>query len=197
MSDTVSTTATGDPVSLADVKEHLNVTSNDDDNLLAGYIKAATNMLEARARRCFMHQTRQLKMRTFADSRYVQGRRIYPPRSPLSSVSSITYVDTAGTTQTLSSTRYISSTGDKPGFISESYNNTWPDTRVHDNDVTVTYVTGHSSAVSSVPQHVKLALKQVVAHWYRNREAATDGTMKELPIGIDALLEQEAVEAYG
>lgn len=197
MSDVQSVAPTAKPLTIAQVKQHLNVSHNEDDELLQDYIDAATLMLEKRTNRCFVWQTRQLKMRTFADPRYVHGRRIYPPRSPLASVTSISYVASDGTTTTLQSSDYVVSASERPGRISEAYNATWPATRVVDNDVTVTYVAGHSSSSTGVPANVKLAIRQAVAHWYRNRESHVDATMSELPFGVVDLLESEAIENYG
>ena len=201
MSDYTSTAATQQPVTVDEVKAHLNITHTADDALLAQYISAATATLEARCNRCFVAQTRICKMDSFADSRYVHNRRVYPPRSPLLFAATtdveIKYVDTAGTTTTLASSDYVVSSGDRPGFIAESYNATWPSVYAQPNAVTVTYVTGHSTGSAGVPVHIKLAVQQLVAHWYRHRESHVDGTLSELPLGVTALLEAEHLETYG
>lgn len=199
MSDYTSTAATALPVTLDDVKAHMNVSHASDDGLIDSYIRAATTLLEARTNRCFVTQTRKCVMNNFDDSRYVHGRKIYLPRSPVKSVSSVTYVNSsAGTTSTLPSSDYVVSTGDKPGWIAESYNATWPSVQVQPNNVTVTYVAGHSTVTSGVPYNVKVAVQQLVAHWYRNREHINIGNItSELGWMIDSLLESEHVETYG
>lgn len=197
MSDYTSTAATALPVSLEEAKAHMNVSHASDDGLIDSYIRAATNLLEGRTNRCFVTQTRKCVLNDLTDKRYVHNNHIYPARSPLKSVTSITYVDTNGTTSTMPSTEYIVSTGDKPGYISLAYNQTWPPIRSQPNNVTVTYVAGHSTVASGVPCNVKLAVQQLVAHWYRNRESHVDMAMSELPFGIAALLETEHVETYG
>lgn len=198
MSDYTSTAATVAPVSVSDVKSHLNINIADDDSLLSGYILAATAMLEARANRCFVTQSRTLKMNGFGDNRYVHGRTIMPPRSPLKSVTSISYINSVGTSTTVASSDYVVSTGEKPGRISEAYSATWPATYGQADDVTIVYVAGHSTVASGVPANVQHAIKMVVGHWYRNREAVLVGTVStEVQMGVDALLESEAVETYG
>lgn len=196
MADYQSIAPTTTPVTLSDAKAHLNVSHNDDDTLITALINSATVTLEARCNRCFVNQTRVLTMRTFDDSRYVRNRRIYPPRSPVSSVSSITYVDSAGTTTTLPSSEYIAGTNGKPGYISEAYNETWPGTRVEDDNVTVTYVAGHSSSSTGVPANIQLAINQLVSHWYRNRENVGK-VGGDIAWTVDALLESEHIEQYG
>jgi uncharacterized phiE125 gp8 family phage protein len=198
MSDYTSTAAAFLPVSLEDVKAHLNVSHATDDALLDGYIRAATTLLEARTNRCFVAQTRKCVMNEFADKRYVHGGMIYPPRSPLKSVSSITYVNSsAGTTSTMPSSDYVVSAYDRPGRIGLAYDASWPSVRSQPNNVTVTYVAGHSTVASGVPYNVKLALQMIVAHWYRNRESHTELALTELPMGVQALLEGEHLETYG
>lgn len=197
MSDYQSVAPTMQPVTLTEAKAHLNVSHSDDDAVISDLVAAATLAVEQRTNRCFIHQTRVCKMRTFADQRYVHGRRIYLQRSPLSSVSSVQYVASSGTTTTLPTSDYIVRSEDMPGCISEAYNATWPDTRVYDDNVTITYVAGHTSSSTGVPANIKLAINQTVAHWYRNREAVAEGTMQELPFGIAMLLESEAIEHYG
>lgn len=197
MADYTSTAATIKALSVAEVKAHLNVTHTEDDSLLSDYIDAATKLLQDRCQRCFVEETRKLAMNGFADTRYVHDRVIYPPRSPVNSVSSIAYVNTAGTTTTLPSSDYIVSTHDKPCRISEAYGATWPATYGVANDVTVTYLTGSSTTTSGVPANVKQALRMLVAHWYRNRESALVGTASvEMTWALDALLESEHVEGY-
>lgn len=198
MSDILTTAPTTLALTLADAKRHLNVSTTNDDAIITSHLKAATLLLENKANRCFVTQTRTLKMDNFVDMRYVHGRRIYPMRSPLKSVSSITYLDSAGASQTLASSDYIVSTGDKPGYIAEAYNATWPATYPQKNAITVTYIAGHSTVSTGVPENCKQAVRMVTEHFYRNRGAVLTGTIsKEIEFGIDALMEQEYVEQYG
>lgn len=197
MSDYTSVAATVKPLSVAEAKRHLNVTHNEDDSLIDDYIGAATAMLEQRTNRCFVTQTRICKLSGFDDPRYVHGREIFLPRSPVASVSSVVYLNSAGTSTTMSTSDYLVHADEKPGTISEGYNATWPATYGTANDVTVTYLAGHSTASASVPANVKQAVRMLVGHWYRNREAVLTGTIsKDIEFGLEALLEGEIVEGY-
>lgn len=198
MSDYLSTAPTTTAITLQDAKSHLNVSSTADDALITSQIKAATLLLENKCSRCFVTQTRVLKADTFFDRRYAQNNRLYPVRSPLKSVTSIAYLDENGVSTTLPSSDYVVSTGDQPGFVAPSYNATWPDVYAQPNSVTITYVAGHSTVSSGVPENVKQAVRMVVGHWYRYREAVLTGTIsKEIEMGVDALLESEMRERYG
>jgi len=197
MADYQSTAPTTIPLTVAEAKAQLNVSSTADDLLISDYINAATVMLEKRCRRAFVTQTRKCLMDTFGDTRYVHDRRAYLPVSPVKSVTSITYVDTNGTTTTMPSSDYVVSAYDKPGFVAEAYDATWPVTYGTPNDVTITYVAGHSTVSTGIPKYVKQAVRMVVGHWYRNRESVLVGTIsKEIEMGVDALLEPERMEEY-
>lgn len=198
MADYLYTAASSRAVSVAEAKRHLNVSSTFDDTLIGELVDAATDLLEKRCSRAFVWQTRKCTMEGFSDSRYVHDREIFPPVSPLASVTSISYVSATGTTTTMPSTDYIASTHDRPGRISEAYDATWPATYGVANDVTLTYVAGHSSSSTGVGYSVKQAIKMLSAHWYRNRENVLVGTIsKELEWTLDSLLESELVERYG
>lgn len=198
MADYQSVAPTTLALTLAEAKAHLRVTTDSDDDLITGHIKAATRFLEMRFNNAFVSQTRVLKADDFDDRRYVRGRRIYPPIYPLRSVSSIAYLTSTGGSTTLPTSDYVVSTGDQPGYIAEAYNATWPSVYPQPNSVTVTYVCGHSTSAANVPEEIKQALRMLVAHYYRNAEAAMEGPVsKEIAYGVDALLESHMVETYG
>lgn len=204
MSDTLTTasTVTPNPIPLADAKRHLNVSTTYDDTLIGDLISAAGSYTEARCGRAWLRQLRSMKMDGFDDKRYVYSREIRPPVSPLTCVESITYVDSNGTTQTLSTTAYRVDTGTRPGRITEEYDNTWPDTYGVANDVTISYYAGFGTSSNStythVPANVRHAVRMLVGHWYRNREAILQGTIsKEIELGLGALLESEEGPTYG
>jgi uncharacterized phiE125 gp8 family phage protein len=198
MSDVQSVAPTTVALTLKEAKDHLNVSSTNDDSLIQDYVSAATQLLEKRTNRAFVHQTRVCKFQSFTDSRYVRDQDIYLKMSPLSSVTSLVYVNASGTTTTMPTSDYTVMSNSRPGRISEAYNASWPGTRGHPEDVTITYVAGHSSASTGVPQNVKHAIRMLVGHWYRNREHVLVGTISgEVAMSIDALLESEQIETYG
>ena len=195
MADYVISTSGTAIVSLVEAKRHLNLSTTDDDTWVESAIAAATRLVEERTGRTYIAQSRRLMMRTFTDSRYVHGRRIYPRRTPIvgSSGVTITYTDSAGATATLPTSDYHVSANEHPSRISEADGATWPATRNTDDDVTVNYTCG----VASVPPTVKLAVNMLVGHWYNNREATAERAAQEIAWGLDSLLGPEMVERYG
>jgi uncharacterized phiE125 gp8 family phage protein len=91
-------------------------------------------------------------------------------------------VDTDGTTQTLSTSRYQVDAKRRPGRMRPAYGYSWPATRPSTvNAVTVTFVAGYGPA-ASVPESVRQAIRLAVSTWNLNREEAT------LPAGAEQLL---------
>ena len=152
ISSIVRTVAPTDlPVSLADVKTRLKIDHNDEDPLLLAYIQAATVYAEE-------YQWSQLVTATFVERFDCFPCEIRPKRCPLVSVTSLQYVDTAGTTQTLTAnTDYTVDAYHKPGRIIPAYNTSWPSTRGYANDVILTYTAGYGEP-KDVPDEVKMAI---------------------------------------
>ncbi len=175
-----------DPVTLAEAKQHLRIetTDTDDDALVTSLVTAATNWCQSFQGRKYVAQQVIEKYDSFPGT----DGTIVLPYPPLISVTSIQYVDTAGDTQTLSSSLYTVDTTNEPGRIVPAYSEVWPTTRGHINDVTITYQAGYGSA-SSVPAPIKAAIKMMVAHLYENREQVVMGiTAMEVPMGVRELL---------
>ena len=200
MSLILVTGPTVEPVSTAEAKSHLRVDSSDDDTLIAALVTAARQHLDGRdgwLNRALVTQTWDLHLAAFPDAtRGNPAAAIRVPLPPLQSVTSISYIDAAGATQTLAGAGYtVSGVGALgPGAIEPSYGNSWPATRDVPEAVTVRFVAGYASGespedASAVPQPVKQAILLLVGHWYANREAVNVGNIvSELPMAVEALL---------
>ena len=80
-----------------------------------------------------------------------------PSLRPITSITSIAYLDTAGSSQTLSTDIYaLESAAVKP-FVRLKYGQTWPALRGDINGITVTFVAGYAS-VTAVPSELKQAV---------------------------------------
>jgi uncharacterized phiE125 gp8 family phage protein len=188
------TAATAEPVSLDDLKDHLRITGNDEDLYLSGIISAARSIVETRTRRQLFTATWLLKMDSFADCRHTDGWTIRLEKVPVASVTSIVYLDTGGTSTTLSSSLYTTDLFSEPPRITPAYSQTWPSTRNIVNAVTVQFVAG--AAAAAVPVEAKHAIKLLCGLMYENREAALDINMVKLPMALDALLSSLSWGSY-
>ena len=153
MAVTIFTEPTQEPISLAEQKLHSRVTTDDDDAILAIYIKAARRSCELFQGRAYINQTLDLTLDNFPCNGI-----IYVPRAPLVSVTSITYVDTDGTSQTLASSEYTADTKSEPGRIYPAYGEAWPSVRDQPNAITVRFVAGYGTTKGSVPDMFRAAI---------------------------------------
>lgn len=190
-----------EPVTLAEAKLHCRVDIDDDDTLISSLITAAREWCEAHTLRAFVRQTWKLTLDRFP------GPLGYPypewssfgdepielPQPPLFAVSSVQYVDTAGTLQSL--TDYRLDSENEPARITPAYGETWPATRAQMNAVTIVYEAGYpegqgspSDQTVNVPQSVKQAMLLLIGHWYEHRESASDFTILEVPQTVTFIL---------
>ena len=171
-----------EPLTTAEAKQHFRVDHDEEDSLIDRCVTTARQQVESFTRRALINTTFTLKLDAFP-------HQIRPPRSPLSSVSSVTYLDTNGDSQTLSTDVYGVDTDTEPGRIYLKYNQVWPDTREIENAVTVTFVAGYGSATTSIPTNLLSAVALLAAHYYEFREPVIAGAIPTVvPMGIDRLL---------
>ena len=129
---------------------------------------------------------------------YFAGDAIRVPLPPLQSVTSITYIDTAGDSQTLAASKYTVDTSSEPARIVPSFSNDWPSTRAQIDAVTVRIVAGYGVSGSDVPAPITSALLLIAAHYYEQRQPVVVGTIvADLPMAVDALLAPYRVWTFG
>lgn len=177
---TLQTGPETEPITDAEAKAHLRITHNDDDQYIATLITAARQHVENYTRRALITQTWDYYLDTFPDC-------INLPMPKLQSVYAITYTDTNGATQTLSSTVYTVDTDAVPGQVYLAYGQSWPIVRSIPKAIKVRFVAGYGNASDDVPDAIRHAMLLLIGHLYENRTAA-DAPMAELPMGFSALL---------
>lgn len=185
MTQLLITAPAGEPVTVEEARTHCRIDGNQDDELLYILTRTAREYAETYTGRSFVNTTWEHRVDQFP-------RFFDLPKAPLSSVTSITYVDALGATQTLSQNAYqvVSDTGPyaQKARIVEAYNQNWPTARGQADDVRVRYVAGYGSP-TDVPMTVRAAIKLMIGHLYENREATLTGTIvSEFPLGFAALL---------
>lgn len=176
----IATAPTWEPCSVDECKSFAKVDLGDDDALVDRLRKSARERAGVETGRTIAATTYTWKL-----DRFPLGRaELTVPNPPLASVTSITYVDTAGDTQTLSSSLYQVDAHAEPGRILPAYGECWPDARCETpGAVTITFVAGYASA-AAVPDMVKLGILELVSHWYADRDGAMD-----VPIGAQRLFQ--------
>lgn len=168
-----TTNPASEPVTTSEAKTHARISTSSDDSYIGTLITAARETVENLTGRALINQSWTLTLRDFP------CKQIIIPINPLSSVTSISYVDTSGATQTWSSANYTVDTSGEIGRIEAGYGITYPSTRDVVNAVTVVFVAGYGASASAVPEVFKQAIKMLVGHWYLNR-----GEMGSIPDAV-------------
>lgn len=184
----LTTAPTLEPLTVDEARAHCRIDDVAEDAYLSSLITASRQYCEKYTDRAFITQTWKL----YLDSWPTQIELRKPTAI---SVTSITYVDSAGDTQTLATSVYALDSVSEPGLVTLKHNQTWPTLRGDHNGIVVTFTAGYGAAASNVPETIKHAMKLLIGHWYRNREAvgqADDPTK----MAVEALLWSERWGAY-
>lgn len=161
------------------------------DPLLSRLVTGARTAAERITRRALVTQTWDLFLDAFP------AWEIGIPKPPLQSVTSITYVDTDGVTQTLAADQYQVDIKSEPARIVPAFGVVWPVTRWQPNAVTVRFVCGYGVA-ASVPAGIKNWMLVRIKQMYDNRDATVPGALSEFPRAfVDGLLDDFTVIDYG
>lgn len=180
-----------EPITVEDAKiqTRRETVTHDDPFLEKIAIPAARDRAELATGRQLVTATWQLKLDRFPGCRYIEL-----PKPPLQEVTSITYVDENGDTQTLSTSVYSVDAPEGPkasrGQILLKYDQVWPSTRIEPNAVTILFTAGYGDDGESVPARLKLAMLLDLGTLYEFREDYVIGqgyTVSPLPIGAERI----------
>jgi uncharacterized phiE125 gp8 family phage protein len=105
------------------------------------------------------------------------------PLSPVTALTTIKYLDTSNVEQTLSNTLYTLDDYGCSHWVLPAANAVWPITAPVANALKVRYTAGN------LPATVRAALLLLVGHLYENRENTVPKEMREVPVGVHALLD--------
>ena len=176
-------TAATQQIPTVDLRAHCR-TGSDEDTLLVAFLAAAVGYAEHYTGRSFGSQTLELALDEFPSG------AIELTQGPVSSITSVSYVDSEGATQTLSDTLYTLDDYGLTAWVVPAYDTEWPTTLDTANAVKVRYVAG------DVPAAVRAALLLMVGNMFENREESIIGTIvSELPLGVKSLL--DTVKVWG
>ena len=163
------------------------------DPELNALIRTARVAAEGYTRRALVTQTWDLKLD------YFPRWTINVPKPTLQSVTSITYVDTDGTTQTLAADQYLVDTSSTPARITPAFGLVWPITRWQNNAVTVRFVAGYGLA-AAVPDGIKTWMLIRIKHLFDNPDAVVIGARSQVAAMpralVDGILDEYTVPDF-
>lgn len=170
------------PVLLADMKAHLRVDHDHENDLITAYMTAATAHLDGWTGilgRCIIGQQWSVTL-----SELPRDGRISLPFPDVSAVT-VEYV-ADGTTATLSAATYRLQENAGGSWIERVETASWPATDARADAVTITMTA--AMPASDLPR-VTTAIKLLVGHWFDNREAVAVGQQSfDVPLAFDALV---------
>ncbi len=174
------------PVTLSQAKKQLEIddATTDDDDYIDTLISVATKTAESFMSRRLITQTVDLNADCFPC-----GWIWELPVSPLQSITSITYLDIAGNSQTLAATVYGV---DIKSFIPRIYvkqAQIIPATQVQTlNAVTVRAVVGYGADNTFIPSDIAHAIKMAIHELYEERKNTSEIDLKKVQMSVESLL---------
>ena len=168
----IQTAPSSEPVTTAEVKSQSRIDGTDEDTLLARLITVSRVDVEKLTGRALISQTWDVKYDNFPSG----GNPIYLPNPPLQSITSITYVDNAGATQTWASSNYTVDADSDIGRVFPAFDKSYPTVRNQRNAVTIRFVSGYGSSTSDVPEPIRHAILLIVAELFERREDGVPAT---------------------
>lgn len=207
MSLTLVTAAAVPALTLGHAKAHLRLASDqtDEDDLIGDVlIPAVVERCEARTRRQLITATWDLRLDQPFNAEgssaewwlgYARnGYFLDIPKPPLQSVVSVTYVDTAGLTQTWASSNYIVDAPAGPrcarGRLAPGFSIIWPIAQSRINAMTVRFRAGYGDDSEDVPAMLKMGMLMDLGTLYEHREAVLADNRAvaiEIPSGTGAI----------
>ncbi len=183
MTTTRITQPANEPITLAEAKAHLRLTHDDEDLLISAMISAARTACEDRLQRTLITSRWLLTLPGFSSV-------IYLAMGDVQSVTSVSYTDPDGATQTLSPSAYQLGRSNGRAVLVPAPGQSWPATQAGLVEaVSVEYAAGYGDAAASVPAPLKAWILLALGDLFENRQATSIGnTVNPLPFA-DGLLD--------
>lgn len=215
----VTVVATEQPVTVEEVREQTRDLLDEETALITRYIKAATLAVEKYTTRKLVTQTLVATVDQFPSGRsgeWWSGTRVGTEQStgitslrailldylPVQSVSEISSFNDAGDETVFAAANYIVDNGDPnlPARIALKDTASWPTDLRNIKAGKITYVAGYglpsTGLPNEVPEDIKLAILQTVAHWCANREAVAKTGLGKVPLEFEFMLEPYTIKDF-
>ena len=177
-------------IELEEMKLHLREDQSDLDAEIEWKLEAATNTAESFTKRQFINATYEQTFERFPRS----GDDLVLYRSPLSSVTSIAYLDADSVSQTVGVDVYGVDTSEEPGRVYLKQGQSWPATANERNAITVTFVSGYGTDAASVPAAIRDSIARLGAHLHNQEGVVIIGTIvADVPLAFRYLLQPYVV----
>jgi uncharacterized phiE125 gp8 family phage protein len=166
------------PVTLADLKQHIQLSHNVDDHLLffgqGGFLADATQEIESRGQVSLIQQKRRILLD------YLPCEdTIYLNRGPVSTVTAIKYLDKAEAEQTLNASYYRAITKGRKNQVYFKSTTSGITTAEGSGVVWIEYTAGFGTNANAVPAQWRTLVAAVAYHLYERRGIVAGGGLDE------------------
>jgi len=191
----IITPPAAEPISIEDCRMHLRLVADgsppehEHDPMILAQLGAAREWAENFTGRALAPQTLEIALAAFPCC------EITLPRTPVSSIVSVSYIDEDGAVRTLSPLAYQLDVYSEPACLLPAATTDWPATSaLARNAVLVRYEAGYSlpgdspQATPLLPASIRAALLLILGDLYENAEDSNDLNLSQIPRGAQALL---------
>lgn len=158
------TEPSAEPVTLAEVKQHLRLSHDSEDALVSSLMKAAREEVEQATGLALISQQWRLYLDCWPVSQIILLQR-----TPVLSLDSVTVFDEAGVPSTLALSGLVLDRASRPARIAMPDGLTQPGRDI--NGIEVDFTAGFGATGVEVPDGLKRAIMLLAAHWYEYRGA--------------------------
>jgi len=176
------------PVTLDEAKARLRVTYDTEDPVITAMIAAACDVVGEKA-------CRVLAAETWQAADFSLSGAVILPKSPVTALVSVTWLDAAEAVQTATLSDYSLVQTDDWSTVQPKAGKTWPTALADRPDaVRVQFTAGYTT----LPAALKEAVLLMVGHLFRNREGVVDGVSgADLPLSIQGLIDFYRLKWFG
>lgn len=176
-----------EPLTVAEVRDHLRADPSEPDTYMASLITVARIDAENRLQRTLIDTQWRVTLDSFPPE-------IQLPMPRILSVDEVRYVDTAGVEQVILPANYALDNIREPGWLVPTFGQDWPGTRDQINAVRVTYRAGYATGTdaqkrAAVPMPIKQWMLLCIGQLYELRERTVTGIIATELKFADSLLD--------
>jgi len=181
------------PVTLDEVKDHLNVADSVDNAKITRLINVAIAYIDVKG----------ALGQAMITQKWAQWINSKPPQSvdlilePVQGVTDVKYYDTDGDLQTdtlanyeVFGTAFQTKIKPKQGF-------SWPVAQDRQDAIKIEYKIGFGADIEDIPDNIRHAIMVLIGHWHTNAEQTQMDELSNIPYGFEELLNIHRNSWYG
>ncbi len=184
MTTTPLTGPAAEPLSLAEAKAHLRLTSADEDGLLSRLIIAARQHIESHTGLSLIRQQLLCTHDTWPE-----GESLTLSPYPVISIDALRILNEDGDPTSIPLAHTYLAATPRPARLVLRQGRRWPRLERAAGGIHVHLTAGFGPSAADVPEPLRHAAALLMAHWYEHREPVNPGEAPvPVPLSVDALL---------